>query len=75
MSQCPDSTAGLVTGISAVIVLIISEILPFIPNIPGNGLLHGLITVLRTQLPLARPATSVSFAPVSESQIPAPATV
>jgi hypothetical protein len=77
-SSCPDSTAGLVTGISAVVVLIISEILPFFPNIPGNGLLHALITTLRTQLPLATPATpstSVNFSPVPESPIPPPATV
>lgn len=65
--SCPDNTASLVTAISSVVVLIISEVLPFIPNIPGNGLVHALITTLRTQLPLARPATSVSFAPVPEN--------
>jgi hypothetical protein len=75
MSQCPDSTAGLVTGISSIVVLIISEVLPFIPNIPGNGILDAIVKTLRSQLPLARPATSVSFAPVSESPIPPPATV
>ena len=63
--SCPDSTASLVTGISSVVVLFISELLPFLP-IQQNGILHAIITSIKNQLP-TRTATN-------ESPIPPPVT-
>lgn len=67
MSDCSQAT-GVITGISAVVVLFFSELLPFIPQLSGNGIVHALVMALRTQLPTR---TAI---PTEESPIPPPVT-
>lgn len=57
MSDC-SQTSGIVIGISSVVVLFVSELLPFLP-IQQNGILHALVSVLRNQLP-TRPTTTTT---------------
>lgn len=66
--SCPDSTVSLVTGISSVVVLFFSELLPFIPQLSGNGIVHALVLSLKNQLPTR---TAI---PTNESPIPPPVT-
>lgn len=71
--SCPDSTASLVTGISAVVVLFVSELLPFLP-IQQNGIVHSLILALKTALPTTTTTTRPTATTTVESPIPPPVT-
>lgn len=68
--SCPDSnTSGIVVGISSVVVLFVSELLPFIPQLSGNGIVHALILSLRNQLPTTRPTTRTAIPTTEESPV------
>ena len=41
--QCPENYTNLITGLIASITLLISEVLPFIKSMEGNGVVHALI--------------------------------
>jgi hypothetical protein len=68
MSDCSQAS-GIITGISAVVVLFFSELLPFIPQLSGNGIVHALVLSLRTALP-----TRTAIPTTEESPIPPPVT-
>lgn len=51
--QCQENYTNLVTSIVAAGVLIISEILPFIESLKGNGIVHAAISALKTTFPTA----------------------
>lgn len=54
MDQCQENYPNLITSIIATGILIISEVLPFIPQLSGNGVIHAVFGQLRKTFPLKR---------------------
>ena len=51
--QCQtENYTNLLTSILAVGVLVISEVLPFIKSLNGNGLVHGIVNSLVKKFPV-----------------------
>lgn len=65
MSDC-SQTSGIVIGISSVVVLFVSELLPFLP-IQQNGILHALVSALRSQLPTRTAIPTTEESPVTST--------
>ena len=52
MDQCQENYPNLITSIVATGILIISEILPFISSLNGNGVVHAVLGKLRKTFPV-----------------------
>lgn len=51
MEQCQENYPNLITSIVATGILIVSEILPFISSLNGNGVVHAVLGKLRKTFP------------------------
>ena len=52
MEQCQENYPNLITSIVATGILIVSEVLPFINSLNGNGVVHSVVARLRKTFPV-----------------------
>jgi hypothetical protein len=51
MQQCPADTSNMTTTIVAVGVLLVSEVLPFLKTIKGNGVVDAIVQIFSHVVP------------------------
>lgn len=69
--SCDNSVSVIITSVLAATIAIVSEFLPFIPGVEGNGIVHTIFSALRKKFPLAgHRQTVVSIAEPESTVIP-----
>lgn len=68
--SCENNATTIITTILAATIAIVSEFLPFIPGVEGNGFVHTIFTALKKKFPLARGQHTVTIREPESTVIP-----